>query len=257
MPLLARKVDVRMTLFDIQMTPEVRERFMAKIDTSPGRDLCWPWKAGTNGQGYGAFYVHMSDGAEATVAATRVMMFLMEGPFPAHLEVRHMCDNPPCVNPKHLRLGTSADNAHDKVLKGRHLFGERHHKAKLSEQDVLEVTRRAVKGDRYVDIARDYGLTPTAVWQTATGQHWSHLTREVAAIGTRPSRPWRLTAADVAEGRRRVWAGESIKAVARDLGVVYTSMCVAVHGNCKCWEGPIEGVPPIPSKPCTRTNKNN
>lgn len=61
------------------------------------------------------------------------------GPIPDGLIVRHKCDNPPCINPDHLELGTSADNARDRKLRGRGATGEKSGMAKLSDADVIKL----------------------------------------------------------------------------------------------------------------------
>lgn len=88
------------------------ERFWAKVDKTDG---CWNWTACTS-HGYGQFKLSK---AEKTVRAHRFSYFLHYGEFDPKWRVLHSCDNPPCVNPAHLRLGTDADNARDRDDRGR------------------------------------------------------------------------------------------------------------------------------------------
>lgn len=91
--------------------PEVAGRFWSKVDKGPG---CWTWTGATQNYGYGAVTIH-----GLTRRAHRVSWELAHGPIPDGLHVCHRCDNPPCVNPDHLFLGTAQDNVDDKDAKGR------------------------------------------------------------------------------------------------------------------------------------------
>ena len=92
--------------------PAVWFRFWDKVRLGPG---CWEWQAAANTKGYGNFKLN---GRVQT--ATRVVWKWLRGPDPGRLMVLHHCDNPACVNPGHLFLGTATDNARDSVDKGRH-----------------------------------------------------------------------------------------------------------------------------------------
>jgi len=92
--------------------PKVTQRFWAKVYY--GRE-CWTWKGAMNRRlGYGFFWM---DGKN--IGAHRAAWMITKGPIPPHAEVMHTCDNPGCVRPEHLRLGSHAANMQDMVNKGR------------------------------------------------------------------------------------------------------------------------------------------
>lgn len=122
------------------LRPEDVIRFWSKVDKkSP--DECWPWKGTGSSNGYGHFsYKHKP------LAATRVMWRLHHGQDPYPLFMCHHCDNPTCVNPSHLFLGTQKDNIADRDAKGRVCRGENQFASKLTERTVFLI--RSIYGER-------------------------------------------------------------------------------------------------------------
>lgn len=96
-------------------TRSVVERFWEKVERR-GDDECWPWTGAKDRKGYGQFTFSQP---KRRVTASRAAYELTHEAIPAGLCVMHDCDNPPCCNPKHLRLGTIADNNRDMYEKGR------------------------------------------------------------------------------------------------------------------------------------------
>jgi hypothetical protein len=96
----------------------VDRRFWSKVQKGPD---CWTWAGSRSAKGYGRLNV-----GGAVCQAHRVSWELHRGAIPSDLFVLHRCDNPPCVNPDHLFLGTALDNSRDMVSKGRQKFPKGH-----------------------------------------------------------------------------------------------------------------------------------
>ena len=133
---------------------------------------CWPWTGSKPDGRYG----HFSVGAKA-IKAHRWIYALLNGPIPDDLIVRHKCDNPQCVNPAHLELGTTADNMRDKHDRGRaaNRQGEKHPLARLNEASVRELRRLASLGHTHGSLASQFGIARQTVGNIVRGRNWSHI----------------------------------------------------------------------------------
>jgi len=142
------------------------ERFWSFVVVA-GEDECWEWGGYTAG-GHGRI-----DG----IRAHRYSYELANGPIPDGSLVCHSCDNPLCVNPRHLWLGSHTDNMDDMMTKGRSAFGERSGTAVLSEADVYEMKRAylIVGGVTQQELADRYGISRPQVSHIMTGKQWAHV----------------------------------------------------------------------------------
>lgn len=140
-----------------------------------GRKLpngCIPW-VGANSNGYGVIGIGRGSG---NVQATKVSFEFFVGPVPDGLEVLHRCDNPPCINPVHLFVGTMADNMKDKMAKCRQARGETVGSAVLTEENARTLRSRYEHGDATVqELADEYGVTRHAIWLTIRRKNWKHV----------------------------------------------------------------------------------
>lgn len=151
------------------MTGADADRFMAKVSPEPNTG-CWLWTAATAGKGYGYFRY-----GDRMVAAHRVSYAHFIGPIPRGAFVTHRCDIPVCVNPAHLELGTNATNMQDAATRGRIARGERHHGARLTENDVREIRSLHAGGMGCAAIAARYGMSQTHIYDIAARRYWAHV----------------------------------------------------------------------------------
>lgn len=162
------------------------DRYWAKVDRSAGPEACWPWKGGC--QRYGIFWdgTHRANGSPVMVKAHRWTYEQFVGPIPDGYSVCHRCDNPPCVNPAHLFLGSQTDNMRDMVSKGRNVKpvcppsakarGGRNGSAKIGALQVRAIRARyAAGGVSQQALADEYGITQTAVSSIVKRKTWQHI----------------------------------------------------------------------------------
>lgn len=163
----------------------VAERFWRKVQRGDG---CWPWVGPTNDRGYGVLSIARP---QRRVYAHRFSWAMANGPIPDGYEVCHRCDNPPCVNPAHLFLGTHAENMRDARQKGRALGradlprprGEQVNTAKLTAESVREIVARFRSGETNKSaLAREYGVTHHMVRLIVTGRAWRHVMEDLERI---------------------------------------------------------------------------
>lgn len=150
------------------------DRFWEKVDRR-GEDDCWPWGGKTTTAGYGQ--ISRGRNADGLVYAHRLSYEMAKGPIPDGLVIRHRCDNRVCVNPRHLDVGTYADNSRDCVERGRTAKhqGEAHPQAKVTEADVLEIRRLVSSGVSQGAVAARFGMSQQGVSNIVTRRNWSHL----------------------------------------------------------------------------------
>lgn len=135
------------------------------------RKGCWLWTGSMYANGYARtgikYKVHVHKGR-----AYRLSYLLFVGEFNENLVVCHRCDNPRCVNPNHLFIGTMADNLNDMVIKGRSMQGEKHYKSKLTEEQVIKILR---SNELYSKLALQYNVSECTIRDIKLKRSWKHV----------------------------------------------------------------------------------
>lgn len=150
------------------------DRLMEKVSVDPNAG-CWNWTASKTSDGYG----RVGDRNKKLKLAHRVSYELHCGAIPDGLHVLHRCDNPACVNPSHLFLGTNIDNINDKVSKGRspNQKGRNNGNSKLTEGEVLAIRAAEWCWGINMKLAKKYGVVNSMISDIRAGRKWAHLSR--------------------------------------------------------------------------------
>ena len=144
-------------------TREVRDRFLEKIHKDPQPNGCWLWTGAKDKDGYGVFRV-----GTGTCRANRVAYFLWNGPLDSHKKVRHDCDTPACVNPRHLKIGTHQQNMDDMRQRERAVTPNR----KIPVEDHETIRRQVIHLHvPMARVARKYGVTEAAISRIVKGHN--------------------------------------------------------------------------------------
>lgn len=129
---------------------------------------CWTWTSHLSRAGYGRTTLNGK-----AIHAHQLSYIYHCGDIPDGMVVCHRCDNPPCVNPNHLFLGTPRENNDDKVRKRRHCFGEKHSLAKLTNQDVVKMRELTHLGRK--QLAAMFNVAVPTVGDVLSRRTWRHI----------------------------------------------------------------------------------
>jgi hypothetical protein len=207
-----------------QYTPRDIERFYAKVSKTPTERGCLEWLSRCR-LGYGMFKI-----GGKYMRAHRIAWELARSDIPAGMRVCHHCDNRSCVNVEHLFLGTDADNLRDMREKGRDstppIFnGEQNHKAKVTNEQALEMRSEKFVGWKRSEIARHFGISAVMVGNILRHKNWRHLdgdehfpVQHGRARGEKSGMA-KLTEAQVLEIRSGKFSGWTYSEIAAHFGV--------------------------------------
>lgn len=189
---------------------ELEKRFEGNVELIPF-SACHYWIGRLNGAGYGVLSVAGRD-----YRAHRAALAIRDGVEPSN-HVLHSCDNPMCVNPEHLRVGTQAENMADAASRQRLPIGLTHHRGRLSEVDVSNIIAGCDRGEATGNLARRYGVSPSRISSIRHGHVGvNHPAHKRAQTG-RSDRA--LSDADARSAYSRAVSGEGNTSIASDYGV--------------------------------------
>jgi len=184
-PLTAKKKSVRFCSLRCANLAEPRrnprgslaDRFWSRVNKSgpivqPTLGACWIWTAGLSTAGYGKI---ATGNGSTSVYSHRVSWELHSGPIPDGLWVLHKCDNPKCVNPEHLFLGTAQDNLGDMRMKGRDARGASHGVARFNDVSVREIRAAYATGVGIHALSRRLACSPTTIFNIVHRLTWRHV----------------------------------------------------------------------------------
>jgi hypothetical protein len=159
----------------IRIEGSMEERFWAKVDKRKPHE-CWEWQGWRNPHGYGGISRGGASGAGSHGVGTHIISWeLHNGTIPNGLWVCHHCDNPPCVNPGHLFLGTRQDNIDDMVSKSRQIHGERVPWSKLTEGHIEDIRKMSDRGMLQHEIGEYFGVSQPTISYIIRGKTWKRL----------------------------------------------------------------------------------
>ncbi len=176
------------------------DRFWSKVNKGP---KCWEWQACCTTYGYGVIWW-----GKTHKLAHRVVYEMGHGTIPQGMHICHKCDNPPCVRPSHLFLGTPKDNHQDSYRKGRRAVGAMLPQSKLTEKDVKEIL---IDTRKYIDIGKSYNINPGTVSSIKYKIRWKHIKEKGVCSGVS-----KLTEPQVKEIRK---LNKTQKEIAKEYGV--------------------------------------
>jgi hypothetical protein len=218
------------------------ERLWSQIEVADSADPCWIWKGKTGKNGYG-----LIGGLGGNTAVYRLTwsMFNPDQESGNGMNIRHLCNNPLCCNPRHLKLGTVKENAHDRIANGTQTRGSQSPGARLTEEQVYDILCAHAEGEPSTLISEKYGVYYGTIDLILQRKHWTHVPLPPNWIGFRTARqlkkdrrPYgtrqpnaKVTEAQVYQLRVRFMQGELPSELAAEHGIAIGTACVMLNGR--------------------------
>lgn len=177
-------------------------------------ETCWGWKGSISKEGYPRI-TRKYETKGVTLKVSRIIYSILYGDIPPGHVIRHSCDNPGCVNPDHLLLGTPKQNSQDAVNRLRHAWGVRNSKAKLSPTQILEIRDSRLSVG---ELSKKYSISKSQIGRIKAHESWSKL---VGGVKQERISSRKLTRKQVEEIRSDP---RKLKLIATDFGVNISSI---------------------------------
>ena len=165
------KEGLEMTVPIIEFGLSLKDRVLKGMDIKDLKTGCVNWKMYRNPDGYGQFGFNGKK-----VFAHRSSYEVFIGEIPKGFIVRHICDNPSCVNPEHLEIGTKQDNSNDCISRGRFPLGEKHWNTTLSNEQVVCIRDYYSTGNfTLLELGKRFGVSFQTISRIVRREVWIHL----------------------------------------------------------------------------------